>query len=588
MDVRLQRKNRWGLLRAICLAGAASVPALAAEPYAPQVTQPFNQQLESPMVGQRGRFGSSVAVSDTTAIVGSPGDTVAGPDAGSVHVFLRNKLTGVYELSQDIRPGEVGPFDRFGEAIALGGNLLVVGAKGDNTAAPNAGAVYVFRRFGVGSTFQLTNKLLAPNAGISDCFGASVAVLGNVIAVGAPRADDTAFDAGAVYIYKFDFAANMASPDQVLTDPDGSAGDGFGTAVAVAPTTLAVGAGRLDAPNGLQNTGGVVIYEDLGSSAPLWGKVQTLFPSTPTAYSNFGAALAMLPPRPGVAGSLVVGAPDAKHPSSQISKGTVSIYSSATPVDWMLEFTYGLDIPGSGNRLGASVAVQEGLALVGSPGRYPASSLDRNVGSVDLLRDFTLGGWAVERTIEVPDAADSWNVGHSVALQSGFPLIGVPGADLSPTFDAEGTVWSASHTWAPLGDRLCAPAVKNSTGYAASLVARGSVFASVGDLTLEVAFMPRFSFAYALASRNSGFSAGPGGSQGNICLSGQVGRMVDVFQQSGTDGRITIPVNLSAVPQPLGAVAAVAGDTWWFQVWYRDANPNVTSNFTDAIGIQFR
>jgi hypothetical protein len=587
MYVRLQGTSYRSIL-GVGILGMWMLSALTSAVSA-QVTQPFNQQIEALIVGQRGRFGTSVAVSETTVIVGAPGDTVAGPDAGSVHVFLRNKLSGTTFLTQNIRPAEVGPFDRFGEAIALSGNILVVGAKGDDSAAPNAGAAYVFRRFGVGSPFELTNKLQAPSAGISDCFGASVAVIGNVIAVGAPRADDTAFDAGAVYLYSFNFGANTASPVEMLLDPDGAAGDGFGTSVAVGPSSIAVGAARLDAPSGLQNTGGVVVYESMGSStAPAWGKVQTLLPSTPTAYSNFGSALSMVPPRPGVIGTLVVGAPDAKHPQSMVSKGSVSVYSSDSPVDWSLDFTYGLDLPGSGNRLGASVAVHDGVALAGAPGRYPPASLERNIGSVDLLRDFPSGGWAVETTIDIPGAADGWYVGSGVALQSGFPLIGAPGADLAPGFDSEGTAWSVASTWAPFGDLLCAPAVKNSTGYSASLVAHGSDVAAAGDLTLEVAFMPLFSFAYALVSRDTSFSAGPGGSQGNICLTGQVGRLVDVFQQSGTDGSISIPVNLSAIPQPLGFVATVPGDTWWFQVWYRDANPTVTSNFTDAVGVLFR
>ena len=567
-----------------------AMTAAAMPPASPAQGQPFNQQIDSPVVTQSTRFGTGVAVSATNAVVGAPGDSVAGPDSGVVHVFERDPVSGAYNLDQSLRPTGVGPFDRFGEAIAFGGNILVVGAKGDDTAAPNAGAVYVFRRFGAAGTFQLTNKLVAPNAGISDCFGSAVAVTGNVIAVGAPRADETALDAGSVYLYDFDFSANTATYNGTITDPNGLAGDGFGTAVASAPGTIAVGAARLDSPSGLQNTGGVVVYDLNGSSsAPAWTKVQTIYPEPPSAYAGFGSSLAMVPPRPGVEGTLVVGAPEAKNPQTQVSKGSVSIYSSQLPVQWTLEYTYGTQLPGSGNRLGASVAIGDGMALAGAPGRYPAGSIERNFGSVDLIREFAVGGWAVEKTIELPGVDEGWYVGEDVALSGGYPVIGAPGAELGPgTFGEVGTAWSVAHTWAPLGELLCAPAVPNSTGRSASLVARGSAFASAGDVTLEVAFMPRFSFAYAVVSRQSGFSAGPGGSQGNICLSGAIGRMTDVFQQSGLDGRITIPVNLSVIPQPLGPVAVAAGDTWWFQVWYRDANPTVTSNFTDAIGVQFR
>ena len=569
---------------ALGLAAAAGATSLL-----PQGAEPFNQQIASPTFAQGARFGTSVAVSGITAAVGAPGDTASGPDSGAVHIFQRNDLNGAYEIFQTIRPSEVGPFDRFGEAIALGGNLLIVGAKGDDTVAPNAGAVYVFRRFGVGNPYQLTNKFTAPNGGISDCFGTSVAVNGNVIAVGAPRSDETAFDAGSVYTYKFDFAANTATLDLLITDPDGAAGDGFGAAVVIAPTTLAVGAERLDAPSGQQNTGGVVVYESSFNGAnATWTKVQTIFPTSPSSFSGFGSALALLPPRVGVTGTLVVGAPDAENPQTGSAKGSVSIYSSDLPVQWSLDHTYGLNDLGNDSRLGASVAVQDGIVLAGAPGRYPAGSQDRQVGSVDLLRQTSSGGWVVERAIELPEAGDAWFAGSAVAISEGYPLIGAPGVELSPSFDGEGAAWFVSHTWAPFGELLCSPAVPNSTGQSASLVARGSDITGVGDLTLEAAFLPQFSFAYALVSRESGFAATPGLSQGNICVTGVVGRMFDVFQQSGLEGRITIPVDLSMIPQPLGPVAVVPGDIWWFQVWYRDANPLVTSNFTDAIGVQFK
>jgi hypothetical protein len=43
-----------------------------------------------------------------------------------------------------------------------------------------------------------------------------------------------------------------------------------------------------------------------------------------------------------------------------------------------------------------------------------------------------------------------------------------------------------------------------------------------------------------------------------------------------------------ALPQPTGAVSAQVGETWNFQAWYRDSNPVNTSDFTDAIGVEFR
>ncbi|MFT7678549.1 MAG: hypothetical protein ACI8QC_002542, partial [Planctomycetota bacterium] len=35
------------------------------------------------------------------------------------------------------------------------------------------------------------------------------------------------------------------------------------------------------------------------------------------------------------------------------------------------------------------------------------------------------------------------------------------------------------------------------------------------------------------------------------------------------------------------SVAVVAGDTWNFQCWHRDQNPNTTSNFSEGRSVQF-
>ncbi|MEM8713322.1 MAG: FG-GAP repeat protein, partial [Planctomycetota bacterium] len=360
-----------------------------------QVSEPFNQSLAAPSPAPLARFGTSVAVTGPTAVVGAPGDAAAGPDAGVVHVFLRDDASGAYELAQAIRPPGLSPFDRFGGAVAVGGNLLVIGAKGDDEAAPNAGAAYIYRRFGLDNPFMLVGKLLPPSGGVNDCFGVSVAALGNRFAVGAPRADVTAFDAGALYTYTFDFAANQFFPAGEVLDPDGSAGDGFGSSVAIAPGVLCVGATRLDAPTGLQNTGGVIVYEDFGVNGQVsWSKVQTIQPAGLTAFAEFGATIAMEPPRIGVSGTLIVGAPELENPVTGTSKGAAYVYESGLPLIWSEAFSYGIHEPGSGNRLGSAVAIDGNVALVGAPGSVPVDSMDDNVGHVDLLRRDAGGSWS--------------------------------------------------------------------------------------------------------------------------------------------------------------------------------------------------
>ena len=107
------------------------------------------------------------------------------------------------------------------------------------------------------------------------------------------------------------------------------------------------------------------------------------------------------------------------------------------------------------------------------------------------------------------------------------------------------------------------------------------------DFRLVCGQMPTNQFGYFLASQTQGFVQQPGGSQGNLCLGGNIGRFVSQVQNSGLFGSIGITVDLSAIPtSPPAAVAP--GDTWNFQCWFRDVNPSQTSNFSDGIEVTFQ
>ena len=57
---------------------------------------------------------------------------------------------------------------------------------------------------------------------------------------------------------------------------------------------------------------------------------------------------------------------------------------------------------------------------------------------------------------------------------------------------------------------------------------------------------------------------------------------------SGASGEFSLQIDLGNMPQPTGAVAAAAGETWNFQTWYRDLVGGMpTSNFTNGRSVQF-
>ena len=99
--------------------------------------------------------------------------------------------------------------------------------------------------------------------------------------------------------------------------------------------------------------------------------------------------------------------------------------------------------------------------------------------------------------------------------------------------------------------------------------------------------LPPGAFTLLLASRMQGNVPNAGGGQGTLCLSGEVGRFLEPgqVQSAALDGSASLQLHLPQIPQPTGFVAAMTGESWNFQAWYRDANPGPTSNLKDGIEI---
>jgi hypothetical protein len=137
-----------------------------------------------------------------------------------------------------------------------------------------------------------------------------------------------------------------------------------------------------------------------------------------------------------------------------------------------------------------------------------------------------------------------------------------------------------------LGTSYCGPAVPNSTGNSASITATGSAVALDNDLSLTASDVPNGEFLYFLASMTQDFNANPAGSQGVLCVGGNIARFTtQVGQVAGN--QFSIDVDTQSVPQnPNGPI--VAGETWNFTCWFRDQNPGSTSNFSDGYSILFQ
>ncbi len=156
--------------------------------------------------------------------------------------------------------------------------------------------------------------------------------------------------------------------------------------------------------------------------------------------------------------------------------------------------------------------------------------------------------------------------------------------------DAELEICIERGGFAPFGTTYC-QGNTNSTGVSGDIEIRGSALTVDDRATLRASRLPNASFGFFITSRLQGFVANPNGSQGDLCLSGPIGRYVGAGQIQNTfnTGAFELDIQFSGMPQPNGFESGVMGETWNFQAWHRDVVAGaVTSNFTSGLSIQLQ
>ncbi len=182
-------------------------------------------------------FGDSSAIEGDTVIIGAAEEsTGVNTQQGSAYVFVRSGTTWTQQQKLTANDGAI--FDFFGSSVALSGDTAVIGTQQDVGANFQQGSAYIFVRSGTSWTQQ--QKLLASDGGILDSFGNSVAIDGDTAIIGA-FGDTTGANPGQGAAYNFTRTGTTWTQMQKLTADDGSADDNFGSSVAISSTTVIVG-----------------------------------------------------------------------------------------------------------------------------------------------------------------------------------------------------------------------------------------------------------------------------------------------------------------------------------------------------------
>ncbi len=234
-------------------------------------------------------FGYSVGISGNTAIVGALGDDDAGSRSGSAYLFDLSDPSNPIQTYK-LNAGNADADDLFGCSVALSGSTALVGASDSDDAGSLSGSAYLFD---VATGTQIA-KLTASDAAAGDEFGFAVAISGELVIVGVHYDDDAcpsdpSCNSGSAYLYDFSDPCNII--EIKLTASDSAAGDSFGYSVALSGTTAIVGAyGNDDAcpADHHCNSGSAYLFDVATGS-----QIAKLTASDAAAGDHFGISVAI-------------------------------------------------------------------------------------------------------------------------------------------------------------------------------------------------------------------------------------------------------------------------------------------------------
>lgn len=489
--------------------------------------------------GSVGAYGWSVAVDSSFVVVGAPGEgygTTGAYEPG--HVFVYNATT-FSQVGSYTSPNAQTWYnlsderyftDDFGESVAISGNLIVVGAPGENASGQlAAGHAYV-----INARTGATIMLASPFPQGAALFGGSVAISGDYVMVGAPG--QGIFGIGGAYL----FSAITGDLLETFSSPQPSIGESFGASVAISWPTVAVGAPDQTDPNpcptglGAGQCGAVYLFSLVG------GPTTTILSPNPTALQEFGDSLAIS------SGLLLVGAPHVAS-NGATATGEAFLYSRTTnalitssfsPPEWPPGAVFGTSValnataafvgapneraddfdqagqgfvftriplsissPQPGGGFGQAVSVQGGFLAIGEPKSTVGG--DADAGQAFLMSS-ELGPL---RTFNGSEAGEEF--GASVAVDSDFFAVGAPGAsggagEVFVYYASNGTL---RHTFGPGAPSDALGSSLAISGDLLAVGAPGGGYASVYNLTTDSSVV-----GFEMAGTNAGSSVAISGS----------------------------------------------------------------------------
>ena len=347
--------------------------------------------------------GIAMARSGAWLAIGMPRNSAIEADAGAVVMF---ELVGSTWTERDIlTASDAAGGDKFGEAVAIDGGVLVVGAPVAGDA--DQGAAYVFHEDGGTWT---ESAIVTSTGAAGDRFGRAVAVRGDHAAVGAPGEGD---GTGALYLYRRDADDWPPNGDFVPSDQTAE----FGAALAMNEGFLAVGSPGDDDRG--DTSGSVFLLARDGEAWVSGGKVLA---SDGVEFDNFGFSVDLSDDR------LAVGA------YQRQDRGAIYVYTRDGDAFGDEAILVGAETAAA-DQLGYSVSIDGDLVAAGATADDDVAN---SAGTVIVFgRDGD--GWSEGPTVTDEDGGEFDLFGFTVELSDVELLVGAPLAEEDPGAGAQNT-----------------------------------------------------------------------------------------------------------------------------------------------------
>ena len=369
-------------------------------------------------------FGISVSISGDTIVVGAANDDVGANNfQGSAYIFERNQGgANNWGEVKHLTASDGAASDNFGNSVTISGDTIVVGAANDDVGGNNEqGTAYIFERnFGGANNWGEIKHLFASDGAADDNFGNAVAISGDTIVVGAES--DTVggnLAQGSAYIFERNQGgANNWGEVKHLFASDGAASDHFGVSVALSGDTIVAGA-RFDAVGGNQNQGSAYLFErDLGG-ANNWGEVKHLFASDGAAFDGFGISVTIS------GDTIVVGAAN-DDVGGNISQGSAYVFerNQGGANNWgEVKHLFASDGAQS-DLFGQSVGINGDTIVVGAANDAVGGNLAQGSAYIFERNQGGANNWGEVKHLFASDGAQSDLFGTSVGINGDTVVIG--------------------------------------------------------------------------------------------------------------------------------------------------------------------